>query len=169
MEKVNIVLGRFQPFTIGHLKCCTNVFKQRGLKTVLCVIDTTKPDEKHPFTTRMMWSGLKGLVKEYEEIIDIVLIKSADIIRIGEAVASKGYTIATWSCGTDRIEAYTKMCKKYAPEIDVIEIHREDSDVSATQVRKCIKEDKEDQFKELTPKPIHKLYKQFRDAIQALE
>ena len=169
MEKVNIVMGRFQPFTIGHLKCCTNVFKQRGLKTVLCVVDTTKTDEKHPFLTKMMWTGLKGLVRDYEEIVDIVLIKSADILKIGEAVAAHGFSVATWSCGTDRFDAYTKMCKKYAPEVEVIEIHREDSDVSGTQVRKLIKEGKEDQFKELTPKPMHKLYKQFKEALDALD
>ena len=169
MEKVNIVMGRFQPFTIGHLKCCTNVFKQRGLKTVLCVVDTTKPDEKHPFLTKMMWTGLKGLVRDYEEIVDIVLIKSADILKIGEALGAHGYSVATWSCGTDRIEAYRKMCKKYAPDVEVIEIHREDSDVSGTQVRRLIKEGKEDQFKELTPKPMHKLFKQFKEALDALD
>ena len=169
MEKVNIVMGRFQPFTIGNLKCCTKVFKQRGLKTVLCVVDTTKPDEKHPFLTKMMWTGFKGLVRDYEEIVDVVLIKSADILKIGEAVAAHGFSVATWSCGTDRVDAYTKMCKKYAPEVEVIEIHREDSDVSGTQVRKLIKEGKEDEFKELTPKPMHKLFNQFRDALDALD
>ena len=46
MEKVNILLSRFQPFTLGHLKCCTKVYKQRGIKTVLCVIDNVKPKEK---------------------------------------------------------------------------------------------------------------------------
>ena len=61
------------------------------------------------------------------------------------------------------------MCKKYAPEVEVIEIHREDSDVSGTQVRKLIKEGKEEEFKELTPKPMHKLFKQFRDALDALD
>ena len=169
MTKVNIVLSRFQPFTNGHLKCCTNVFKQRGLKTVLCVIDTIKPDEKHPFLTKMMWSALKSLVKEYEEIQDIVLVKNADIMRIGEAIASKGYSVATWSCGTDRINDYTKMCKKYAPEVEVIEIHREDSDVSCSQVRALIKQGKENEFKELTPKPMHKLFNAFKDALDALD
>ena len=117
----------------------------------------------------MIWSGLKGLVKEYEEIADIVLVKSADILKIGEAVALKGYTVATWSCGTDRIDAYRKMCAKYAPEVDVTEIHREDSDISATQVRNAIKNDKEEQFKELTPKPMHKLYNKFKEALEALD
>ena len=169
MTKVNIVIGRFQPFTLGHLKCCTKVYKTRGLKTVLCVIDTVKTDEKHPFLTKMMWAGFKALVKEYDEIEDVVLVKNADILKIGEAVAAKGYTVETWSCGSDRIEAYTRMCKKHAPDVDVIEIHREDSDISGTQVRALIKADKEDQFKELTPKPMHKLFKQFKEALEALD
>lgn len=169
MQKTNIVIGRFQPFTTGHLKCCTNVYKQRGLKTVLCVIDTTKTDVKHPFTTKLMWYALKQLVKQYDEIQDVVLVKSADILKIGEAVASKGYTVATWSCGSDRFEAYTKMCKKYAPEVEVIEIHREDNDVSGTQVRSLIKQGKREEFEELTPKPMHKLFDAFKDALDALD
>lgn len=169
MQKVNIVIGRFQPFTTGHLKCCTNVYKQRSLKTVLCVIDTTKTDVKHPFTTQLMWSALKSLARQYDEIQDVVLVKSADIIKMAEAVASKGYSIATWSCGTDRFDAYTKMCKKYAPEVEVIEIHREDSDVSGTQVRQLIKQGKEKEFEELTPKPMHKLFNAFKDALDALD
>jgi citrate lyase synthetase len=116
-----------------------------------------------------MWSGFKGLVKKYDEIEDVVLVKNADILRIGEALASKGYSAATWSCGTDRIVAYRNMCKKYAPDVEVIEIHREDSDVSGTQVRKLIKDGKEEQFKELTPEPMWKLFKQFKDAMDALD
>ena len=168
MEKVNILLSRFQPFTVGHLKCCTNVYKSRGLRTVLCVIDTTKTDEKCPFLTKTIWSGLKGLVRDYEEIADIVLVKNADIIKIGEALASHGYSCATWSCGTDRYTTYKNMCKKYTPGVEAIEIRREDSDVSASQVRKAIRDGKEEQFKELTPKAIHKLYSQFKDALEAL-
>ena len=34
---------------------------------------------------------------------------------------------------------------------------------------KLIKEGKEEEFKELTPKPMHKLFKQFRDALDALD
>lgn len=169
MQKVNILLGRFQPFTLGHLKCCKNVFKSRGLKTVLCIIDTTKTDERHPFLTKKMWSALKQLSKEYEYIVDMVLVKNADILRIGEVLAEKGYSCETWSCGTDRYNAYRDMCKRYAPSVEVIEIHREDSDISATQVRDEISKGKEDAFKELTPKPIHKIYPYLKEAMEALE
>jgi nicotinamide mononucleotide adenylyltransferase len=169
MTKVNIVVGRFQPFTIGHLKCCTNIFKQRGLRTVLCIIDTVKPDERHPFLTKIMWPAFKALVKEYDEIEDVILVKNADIVKIGEALGAKGYSVATWACGTDRFVKYNSWVHKYAPDVDLIEIHREDSDVSGTQVRELISQGKKEQFEELTPKPMHKLFDKFKDALDALK
>ena len=169
MEKVNVLLGRFQPFTVGHLKCCKNIYKSRGLRTVLCIIDTTKTDERHPFLTKNMWNGFKNLCKEFEFIADMVLVKNADILRMGEALAAKGYSCETWTCGSDRYIPYRDMCKRYAPSIEVIEIHREDSDVSATEVRNYIRRNDEANFKALTPKSMHKLYPYFRDALEALE
>lgn len=169
MEKVNILLSRFQPFTLGHLKCCTKVYKQRGIRTVLCVIDNTKPEEKNPFTTKTIWKGLKNIVKNYEEIIDIVLIKSVDILKIGQAIGAKGYEIVSWCCGSDRFSDYSKMCKKYTPSVEVIEIKRDESSISSTQVRSAIEKDKEDIFKELTPKEIHKSYERFKSSLEALK
>lgn len=168
MEKVNIVIGRFQPFTLGHLRCCTKAYKTLGLRTVLCIIDTIKPDAKHPFLTKMMWGGFKKLVKDYDEIADVILVKNADILKIGEAIAKKDYTVKTWSCGTDRYADYKKMCSKYAPDVEVIEIHREDTDISGTQVRSLIKNGDEEQFKELTPKAMHSLYSKFKDALEEI-
>lgn len=168
MEKVNILLSRFQPFTLGHLKCCTKVYKKRGIKTILCVIDNSKPDEKNPFKTKTIWNGLKNIVKNHEEIIDLVLIKEVDMLKIGHAIGMKGYEIATWCCGSDRYIDYSKMCKKYSPSIEVIEIKRDTNDISATQVRDAITRDKEDIFKELTPQEIHKSYGRFRDCLNSL-
>lgn len=169
MEKVNILLSRFQPFTLGHLKCCTKVYKQRGIKTVLCVIDNVKPKESCPFRTKAIWTGLKNIVKNHEEIIDIVLIKSVDILKIGQAIGAKGYEIVSWCCGTDRFNDYSKMCKKYTPSVEVIEIKRDESSISATQVRDAILKDKEDIFKELTPQELHKSYKRFKSSLEALD
>ena len=40
MKKVNIVVGRFQPFTAGHYACITTAKKLRNLPTVICIINT---------------------------------------------------------------------------------------------------------------------------------
>lgn len=161
MKQVNIVVGRFQPFTLGHLKCCTKAFLKYDVPTVLCVIDTSKTDDRHPFLTKLLWSSFKGLVKKYDEIEDIILIKSADITKIVDVLTAKGYEPIYWTCGTDRVAQYRKMCEKYAPEITVLEIERDNEDVSATQVRNAIRTGNEQLFKQLTPEPIHKNYAKF--------
>jgi nicotinic acid mononucleotide adenylyltransferase len=165
MEKVNIVLGRFQPFTLGHLKCCTNTYKKTGLKTVLCIIDTIKTDARHPFSTQLLWPAFKELVNDYEEIQDIALVKCADIVKIKEILEKKDYEIVSFTCGTDRYNMYKKMCNRYAPEIKVIEIQRSDDDISATQVRNSIKMDNKKTFEKLTPAPIHKIYDKLKKSL----
>ena len=166
-EDVNIVVGRFQPFTNGHLKCCTKVYKETGLKTVLCVIDTLKTDEKHPFLTKMMWSLFKSLAKKYDEIQDVLLVKNADIVKNSKILEDAGYHIKTWSCGTDRADAYRRI-SKYAPGVEIIEIFRTEEDVSGTQVRKYIKEGDKKRFEESTPEPVHKFFDRFKTALEEL-
>ena len=38
MKKVNICLGRFQPYTLGHYKMIEYGFKENGLSTVILMI-----------------------------------------------------------------------------------------------------------------------------------
>lgn len=168
-QKVNILVGRFQPITLGHMKCAQNTYKTRGLKTVLCCIDTTKPDERHPFRTSLLWGVYRKMITDSECLEDIVLVKNADLVKIGEALGQKGYSIETWTCGTDRYADYKRMCTKYAPDVEVIEVHREDKDVSATEVRQAIAADHRDRFEELTPPAIHKLYPKLREALNSIE
>ena len=164
---VNILVGRFQPFTLGHLKCVQNIYRTRGLKTVLCMVETTKTDDRKPFLTKILKPFYKKLVKAYEEIEDIILIKNADIVKIGEELGVLGLTAKTWTCGTDRYESYSKMAKKYAPDIEVVEIKREYSDVSATAVREAIKADHKDRFEELVPQVLYGMYDKLREVLLA--
>lgn len=164
---VNILVGRFQPFTLGHLKCIQHIYKTRGIKTVLCMIETTKTDDKKPFLTKVLMPYYRRLVKAYEEIEGIILVKNADIVKIGEELGALGLTAATWTCGTDRYESYSKMVQKYAPSVEVVEIKREDSDVSATEVRQTLKADHKERFEELVPQVLYNMYDKLKDIIQA--
>jgi hypothetical protein len=125
-----------------------------------------------PVLTRAAMANMQtllGRAAEPQEIIDLVLIKSVDILKIGQAIGAKGYEIVSWCCGTDRFNDYSKMCKKYTPSVEVIEIKRDESSISATQVRDAILKDKEDIFKELTPQELHKSYERFKSSLEALD
>ena len=56
MERVNIVIGRFQPFTAGHYSCVKAAMREKGLPTVICMIDVpeSKVDKRHPFPSNML-------------------------------------------------------------------------------------------------------------------
>lgn len=139
--RVNIIIGRFQPITTGHFKCMEEAYK-RGLKTVICMIETVNPDKRHPFPSKMLLD-----LYDYGNtcfIENIILVKSADIVKIGQVLKEKGYEIASWTCGTDRYKDYKRMTDKYAVQaglsdnFELIEIPRTGEDVSATKARKAL-------------------------------
>lgn len=170
MENVNILIGRFQPFTLGHLKCCEAIYKDRKLKTVLLVIDTKKTDKRHPFLTDMLWSSFQKLKSKY--VADVIRVKDADIVKNAPLVREHGFEPVTWTCGTDRLEAYRKFVKNYGeqaelvPNFEVFEIPRTDSDISATDVRNAIKNGDQNEFERMTPKEFHPLYYKLKKAME---
>ena len=112
MEKVNIIIGRFQPFTLGHLKCAQEAQKKLGVKTVLLVINTVKQDERHPFLTKQIDKILDKMCKEEPSLAGYVLVKNANIVDNIEILRESGYEPISWTCGTDRYDAYDTMVKK---------------------------------------------------------
>jgi hypothetical protein len=159
MKEINIMVGRFQPLTNGHLSCVETAYKKLGIPTVLCMIgvDENKIDEKHPFPTTLLEPLYKEILGTNKMIEDIIIIKSADIVKISEILYDKGYVIRSWTCGTDRYIPYKKMADKYAEQaklhkdMEVIEIHRNDDDVSATQARVALKTGDKTGFNKLVP------------------
>lgn len=152
MIKVNILLGRFQPFTKGHLKMVETGYEKNGLKTVLLLIVNKKFDEKHPFFNE----SIINLINKFNNplIHDILIVKNADIGIFGQLLHDNNYEPVYWLCGTDRFEKYDLMCKKYKdqfklPYIQALEIYRTDEDISATQVREALINNNLDLFTKL--------------------
>lgn len=165
---INIMIGRFQPLTNGHMKCIESAKKMLGIGTILCVIDTpdNKVDKKHPFPSSMMIPIYNELKSSHKDIIGIVPVKNADIVKIGEMLNDL-YEIKSWTCGTDRIDAYSKMAEHYhdqaglADDFQMIEVKRSDEDISATKVRNALLDGDIKTFNKLTP------YETLRNAISS--
>lgn len=158
-KKVNITIGRFQPFTNGHMKCVDKAWDELGIPTVVCMINVKeeKVDEKHPFPTSLILPLYNDAFKKNNKIEKFVLVTNADIVKISETLAKDGYEIASWTCGTDRLEAYTNMADKYADKANLpwdfrmLEVKRGDEDISATKVRAAILADDKKTFDKMTP------------------
>lgn len=157
MERVNIIIGRFQPFTTGHLKCAQEAQKKLGVKTVLLVIDTIKQDGRHPFLTTQISKILDKMCKEESSLKGYVLVKNADIVKNIEILREAGYEPISWTCGTDRYKPYNDMINRYGKDINLdddfkmIEVKRSDEDVSATAVRTALRNDDEATYTKLVP------------------
>lgn len=159
MKKVNICLGRFQPFTAGHYKCVEAAWKAKHLPTVICMINVSaaKVDKRHPFPSEMLVEAYNDLFSSDSKIMEVIPVRSADIVTIGKTLAANGYEIGSWTCGTDRIDDYTRMSDKYgekaglADDFEMIEVPRTDEDISATKARTCLLNDDFKGFTALMP------------------
>lgn len=130
MKKVRICLGRFQPFTLGHLKMATykdlkgpdseqekSLREQPDLKeisnekTIILMISTPKEkiDSRHPFSDEITKKEMNFIKENYSEIEDVIYVKSADICAWGELLKSKGYQATVWLTGSDEFERYKLM------------------------------------------------------------
>lgn len=171
MERVNIIIGRFQPFTFGHLKCAQEAQKKLGVKTVLLVINTVKQDGRHPFLTKQIEKILDKMCKEEPSLAGYVLVKNANIVDNIEILREAGYEPISWTCGTDRYDAYDTMVKKYGKDINLddnfkmIEVKRSDEDISATAVRKALRDNDETTYMKLVPDIWKKQFAFLREII----
>lgn len=162
-EPVNVLVGRFQPFTAGHYKCINAIKDKKGLPTIVCWVNPDTLDEKHPFPAPLLDKLFSGLKKE-PNIIDVMFVRSANIVDIGSQIAKKyndKYEVATWTCGDDRIDDYKKQADKYkglpglSENLEVTQIPRTDDNISATRVRETLLNENDENgkkdFKALMP------------------
>ncbi len=182
MEKVNVIIGRFQPLTLGHLKGAEIVFKEHGLKTVFCIVNTPedKLNDKHPFPSDTIIEQNYDLRKQ-DYFAGITPIMNADIGKIAKVCRNIDCEPVMWTCGSDRVAAYSKQCiEKYIkmydldPSIHVNEIKRTDDDISASKVRETLINDDYSGYKRLMPKWSHsitkyELYKEYMGKISIKE
>lgn len=177
MQKINIMVGRFQPFTTGHYKCIETAKSEKGHPTVICMMDKDV-DLRHPFPASMLIDNYNKLFANDDNVVGIIPVESADIVEINKALKKKfsDCQIASWTCGTDRYPSFSRMTAKnttrekaeLSDDFEVIEIPRDmEKDVSATKARECLLNDDKEGFFELIPDGIHtdEFYNSLKDQI----
>ena len=139
LKEVKICLGRFQPFTLGHLKMATykdlkgpdkeqqdklreqpNLKEISKQKTVILAVSTpdNKVDTRHPFNDQVMKDEFDLIKRNYkDDIEDILPVASADICAWGEMLKKKGYKASVWLTGSDEFKMYKSMAVK-VPEYE---------------------------------------------------
>lgn len=87
-DKSSIFIGRWQPFHDGHKKLIESVLKKG--KPVLIAIRDTLIDQKNPYSTFERWSMIQRALKDYGELVKIIIIPDIDEVCYGRDV---GYNI----------------------------------------------------------------------------
>ena len=165
---VNMFVGRFQPFTLGHAKVIETIYKQNGHPVVIFLIKSkTKKAEdafKRPYDEDTQLAMLNRLKSSYP-IEDVIILPTAAIDKMFNELRPK-YEPVLWGTGTDRMKVYSYQVDKqeYRDDLGVrddfglFEIPRTGKNISATQVRNAMLDGDERLFKKLTPKGIHGMY-----------
>ena len=168
-ELVNMFVGRFQPFTLGHAKVLEAIHKQNGYPVIVFLIkakNKKKGDEfRKPYSEDLQIKMFKQVQKQYKFLKEIIVLDRGAIDYMFNALRPK-YEPVLWGTGTDRMKSYGYQVNNdsYRDQLNVrsdfglFEIPRNDNNISATQVRNALLDGDEKEFKKTTPKAIHKMY-----------
>ena len=176
-KPVNMFVGRFQPFTLGHVKVFEKMYKENGLPVVVYMVRGGKADpEKRPFDEDMQQAMFAKMKKQYP-FLEASFVVPNGAIDTMFAAARPTYEPMMWGYGTDRKKAYGNMINKQSyrddlgvdPSFKGFEIKRGDENISASKVRNALKIDDEKTFKKMTPKSIHKFYKPLQTIMQPIK
>jgi cytidyltransferase-like protein len=176
-KPVNMFVGRFQPFTLGHVKVFEKMYKENGLPVVVYMVRGGKPDpEKRPFDEDMQQAMFAKMKKQYP-FLEASFVVPNGAIDTMFAAARPAYEPMMWGYGTDRKKAYGNMINKQSyrddlgvdPSFKGYEIPRTGENISASKVRNALKIDDERTFKKMTPKSIHGFYKPLQTIMQPIK
>ena len=173
---VNMFVGRFQPFTLGHAKVIEHLHKQNGLPTVIFLVKSkTKKKEdafKRPFDESLQVAMIKNVMKEYP-VENVFVINTGAIDKMFNELRPK-YEPVLWGTGSDRMKTYGFQVNndKYRKELGVDdsfrleEIPRTEDNISATKVRNALLDGDEKLFQSMTPRSLHKMYKLLKGKLE---
>jgi cytidyltransferase-like protein len=176
-KPVNVFVGRFQPFTLGHVKVFEQLYKKNGFPVVVLIVRSNKLDpEKSPFTEDIQLAMFSKMKKEYPFLEAAYVIPKAGIDDIF-GVVRPAYEPMMWGFGTDRKKNFEYMINHQSyreqlgvnPEFKGFEILRGDDDISATKVREALKVDNESEFKKLVPKSLYSFYPQLKNVMNPIQ
>jgi len=176
-KKVNMFVGRFQPFTLGHVKVFEKMYKENGKPVVVFLVRGKNNDsEKRPFDEEIQQAMFAKMAKQYPFLETAIVVPNGSIDTMF-AAARPAYEPVMWGYGTDRKKSYGAMIDKQSyrdqlgvdPDFKGYEIFRTDDNISASKVRNALKIDDEKTFKKMTPKSIHSFYKPLQNILEPIK
>jgi cytidyltransferase-like protein len=164
-KKINVILGRFQPFHYGHLKMADFLKEKNGFDSYIIVVHPGhNKSGKSPFPIDKVERYMGEITKNHPQIEGFMMLSRG---LLGSAVAKlldSGYDPQLIGAGDDRIDDYQKQMEYIkqsdikdiiSPDLKLIETPRSGS---ATKVREALTDRDFSKFKKMVPPEVAILY-----------
>jgi len=174
VKDVNIFIGRFQPFTLNHIKIFEQLHKKNKLPVVVLLLNSSTQDiNSRPFeeaTQQLMFGKLMG---QYSFLESMFMINDSSIDTIF-ATLRPTYEPIIWGFTSDKTKRYNSMIndESYRLELDVNDnfegFELDDIVDTSIKVRTALIIDDEESFKLLVPESLHTMYLTLQDELAEL-
>lgn len=173
-QKVNIVIGKFQPFNNGHLKMCTRLKKENNLPVFLCVVHPgSEPGSKYPFSEDLIRKSIGSLTSENNKLFAGYQIIPSNLLEDALNAVVKYANPASVCIGERDFENMILQREwvrnKYDLEGGDIEIYKTPQWSNNNDIRTYIKDGDFQQFKSKVPKSVAVLFNEFTKQINGSE
>ena len=160
---VNIMVGRFQPFHIGHYKACEELYKENGNPVVLVSVrGSGKSGKGTSFSEDTMAKMMKDVISKSGFIIDHVEIRAVAFDTMLFPALRPKYEPVLFGAGEDRTETYERqrlsMMEKHKNKLNMrsdFAIHLTGRYGSGSSVRDAIENNDKAGFEKQMPKFLH--------------
>ena len=173
-DKVNVIIGKFQPFNNGHLKMCSRVKKENNLPIFLCVVHPGgDPNNNFPFSDELVRKAIGSLVSENEKMFAGYEIVPSNLLEDAINIVSKKANPASVCIGEKDFENMLLQREWIRNKYDLnggdIEIFKTPAWSDNNLIRDYIRNGDFQEFKSKVPKSIAVLFNEFNREIQDFE
>ena len=165
-KSVNVLIGRLQPFHLGHLKMAKKLKEKNNLPSfVVVVYPGHNKSGKSPFNERIIKQYMEAVIKDNpDDLVDFIIVDRGIVGSIINKLVGMGLEPHLIASGDDRKDYYEKQIE-YIKRSDLIDNLPKDFGLevtprftSAAEVRDKLKNEDFAALKKLLPKPVLNLY-----------
>jgi hypothetical protein len=166
-QKVNLIIGKFQPFNNGHLKMCSRLRKENDLPVFLCVVHPggESTSKKYTFSEELIKKSIGSLTSENNKLFSGYKIVPTDLLEDSIKSICEDVNPVSVCIGEKDFENMVLqrdwIRNKYDLNGGDIEIFKTPSWSNNNEIRSYIENSDFQQFKNKVPKSIAVLFNEF--------
>ena len=168
-----VILGRFQPFHLGHASVLENALEHADKVLLLIGSSQESRTKRNPFSYEERKTMVESSFKERVIVAPLPDLGIGDVCGWGEYVISSAEKALGEPVGCFFLGSEDKNGKWFTPDrkktIGLVELDRTHIDISATKVREFLLNGDEESFKRFTRPEIHSLYPKLREILLSIE